>query len=400
MLAVEEALAVVGANAFPLAAGPVPLGPAALGLVLAEDVASDVDSPPFAKSVMDGFAVRAADAARPPVELAVVGVSAAGGSSAFAVASGQAARIMTGAALPPGTDAVVPFEACIDGGERVTLTEPVAVGAFVLDRGREMRAGEVVLAAGLLLGPAELGLLAAVGRTSVAARPRPRVAILSTGDELVEPGALPGPNRIRNTNGPMLSAQAVRAGAVPDYLGVAGDDKDALRNLAAAGLHSADVLVVSGGVSAGDFDLVPSILEEVGVEVQFHKVRFKPGKPILFGLFGSKLAFGLPGDPVSSFASFELFVRPALRRLAGQADPGPTFVRVPLATDLSTDNDRITFAPARVEADVHGIRVRPVPWFGSADLRALVGVDALIRLPEGPFEREAGDGVPTLMLGL
>jgi molybdopterin molybdotransferase len=261
-----------------------------------------------------------------------------------------------------------------------------------------MRSGEIVVPAGTPLTPQAIGLLAAVGRTDdVRVHGAPRLAILATGDELVEAVERPGPGQIRNSNGPMLWALASRAGAVVEYLGIAPDEREGLRRLVARGLDSADVLVLAGGVSAGKFDLVPDVLKDLGVTAHFHKVRLKPGKPLLFGTRERTLVFGLPGNPVSSFVGFELFVRPALRKMTGEAVPGPTFVPVPLAAPFAARNDRPTYAPARLET-TDGFRVRPADWFGSADLRGLLAADALVRLPVGPVELVAGEPLPTLLL--
>jgi molybdopterin molybdotransferase len=260
-----------------------------------------------------------------------------------------------------------------------------------------MKAGEVVVPTGTRLTPQAIGLLAAVGRTTVTGHRVPRLAILATGDELVEADQRPGPGQIRNSNGPMLSALASRAGATAEYFGIGPDERDGLRRLVARGLDSADVLVLAGGVSAGKFDLVPEVLKELGVTAHFHKIRLKPGKPLLFGSRESTLVFGLPGNPVSSFVGFELFVRPALRKMMGDAIPGPIFVPVPLAAPLTARNDRPTYAPARLET-AHGFRVRPGNWFGSADLRGLLTADALVSIPAGNVELAAGEPLPTLLL--
>jgi molybdopterin molybdotransferase len=263
-----------------------------------------------------------------------------------------------------------------------------------------MRAGEVVVPVGTMLGPAALGLLAAVGRTTVRVHAAPRVSILSTGDEVVEADQRPGPGQIRNSNGPMLTALADRAGARPRYLGIARDDPAVLARLVRQGLDEGDVLVLSGGVSAGKYDFVPEVLREAGVAAHLHKVRMKPGKPLFFGTREDKLVFGLPGNPLSSFVGFELFVRPALRRLAGHIVPGPTFIPVPLASDLTTENARPTYAPARLEVTPAGLAVRPAAWFGSADLRAFLNADALLQLPAGRVNYAAGAPIPALLLAL
>jgi molybdopterin molybdotransferase len=260
-----------------------------------------------------------------------------------------------------------------------------------------MRQGEIVLAAGSRLRPQELGLLAAIGRTSVRAHPAPRVAVMTTGDEVVEANEIPGPGQIRNGNSPMLVAQTARAGGVPTYLGIARDRLDSLRPLIAAGLAH-DVLVLSGGVSAGIADLVPDALREAGVTAHLHKVAMKPGKPLFFGTRGATLVFGLPGNPVSSFVCFELFVRPGLARLRGLADPGPHFLNVPLAKDFVYKTDRATYHPAVLESAAVGWQVCVVPSFGSADLRGLTRANALVVLPVGDHHHR--DGQPLSVLPL
>ena len=395
MVEVAAALETVLGRVMPLAPEVVPLLMAA-GRVLAEPVASDIDSPPYTKALMDGYAVRSPDTTG-PATLRVIEEVAAGRVPSLAVGPGEATRVMTGAPIPEGADAVIPHEETELAGNEVRVRRAVRAGENVLPRGREMRAGEVVVAAGTLLTPQAVGLLAAVGRSEAPVHRVPRLAVLATGDELVEAVERPGPGQIRNSNGPMLSALATGAGVGVEYLGIARDDRESLRGLIARGLESADVLILAGGVSAGKFDLVPDVLTALGVTAHFHKVRLKPGKPLLFGSRADRLVFGLPGNPVSSFVGFELFVRPALRKMMGHAIPGPVFVPVPLAGPFAAKNDRPTFAPARLEA-TDGWRVRPGEWLGSADLRGLLTADALVSLPAGAAQWQAGDPLPTLLL--
>jgi molybdopterin molybdotransferase len=395
MLEVSAALDVVLARTSAGLPASAQLSPALLGQVLAESVVSDIDSPPFTKALMDGYAVRSADVTG-PTSLAVVEEIAAGRVGKRALGPGEAARIMTGGPIPDGADAVIPHEQTELVGNTVRITRAVPAGEFVLVRGAEMRAGQPVLQPGTVITPAVLGLLAAVGRAMAPMYPAPRLAVVATGDELVDPPAVPGPGQIRNSNGPMLLAQATRAGAQARSLGIAGDDRERLTALVRDGL-TADVLVLSGGVSAGKFDFVPEVLTALGVETHFHKIRMKPGKPLLFGTRGETQVFGLPGNPLSSFVGFELFVRPALRKRTGHAIPGPTFVPVPLAGEFRASNNRPTFSPARVEWTAAGIGVRPLDWFGSADLRGLTAADALIQLPAGDVAYPAGHPVPTLI---
>lgn len=407
MHSVAQALEIVLANVAPLPSVTMPLGPESLGLILAEDIASDLDMPPFDKAMMDGFALRSNDLRDGQGELTIVEEILAGKTPTVEVKAGQGSRIMTGAPIPHGADAVVMIERCEvlppplspDGarGDRVRVNEPrIKPRLNILDRAKEMRVGEVVLKTGARIRPQEFGLLASVGRTSVKVQPAPRVAILSTGDEIVEPQVKPGPGQIRNSNGPMLLAQVVRAGGVPRFLGIAKDDPNDLREKIAAGLES-DVLILSGGVSAGKLDLVPGVLAELGVAALFHKVAMKPGKPVLFGVSSkpNRLVFGLPGNPVSSLVCFELFVRPAIRKLM-LLEPGPSFVEATLTKDHPYRTDRLTYHPAHLQLSDAGWTVEPTAWFGSPDLRGILAANAFVVLPEGDHQHRSGDRLKVL----
>lgn len=368
-----------------------------LGRVLAEDIASDLDSPPFAKSTMDGYALRSADSGS-EVKLTAIEEVPAGRTPTKTVGAGQTTRVMTGAPIPDGADAVVQHELVDLDGDSIRLRGTIAAGNFILTRGKEMRTGEVVLPKGTLLNPAAIGLLATVGKTSAQVYPIPRIAVVSTGDEIVEANQRPGPSQIRNSNGPMLQALGATTGSPTKYVGIAPDQPEQLATLLRDAFAAAEIVVISGGVSAGSFDFVPGVLKELGVETHFHKINLKPGKPLLFGTLGSKLVFGLPGNPVSSFVGFELFVRPAVCKIAGHAEPGPNFVSIPLAADLKTDNNRVTFMPGKLESGANGYQVRPGKWFGSADLRAMLTTNALIRVPAGELFFAAGSSVSVLPL--
>jgi molybdopterin molybdotransferase len=404
LLSVAEAQAIVLRQTRPLPDQLATLMAAALGgNVLAADVASDLDMPPYDKALMDGYAVRCADLPEGRGELRVLEEITAGQTPRQRLGPGTASRIMTGAPIPPGADAVVIVERTRMGDDgRVRIEDrPPRPGQNVLPRGREMRAGEVVLKTGSVLRPQEIGMLAAVGWPTVPVVPRPRIAVLSTGDELVEAPQRPGPGQIRNSNGPMLVALAARDGE-SRYLGIAGDRLDSLAPLVDEGLRY-DALILSGGVSAGKLDLVPGVLQGAGVTAHFHKVAMKPGKPVLFGTRDDAegrrtLVFGLPGNPVSSLACYALFVRPGLRRLAGHADAGPRTASATLAADFPYNTDRPTYHPAHLEAAGTGWRVQPVPWFGSADLRGLAGANALVVLPAGDHCHRAGQGFDVIML--
>jgi molybdopterin molybdotransferase len=399
MLNVADAQDLVLKHAKALPPETVPASPALLGQILADDVASDIDMPPYDKAMMDGYAVRSEDLSGGRGVLSVVEEITAGQTPRRALGRGEAARIMTGAPIPKGCDAVVMIERTQStDGNRVQITESdVRHGQNILPKGREMHRGDVVLSAGTVLRPQEFGTLATVGYSRVSVYPRPRLAILPTGDEIVEVAETPGPGQIRNGNGPMLMAQVARAGGVPRYLGIARDREDSLRSLIGEGLGD-PILILCGGVSAGKLDLVPGVLESLGVEAHFHKVSMKPGKPVFFGTLKGHLIFGLPGNPVSSLVCFEIFVRPAIRRLMGHRDAGPQMVKARLAEDFAYRADRPTYHPARLEINESGARVRAVPWFGSPDLRGLSKSDAFVLLPPGDHTHRAGDVFPVLVV--
>ncbi|MBL9123712.1 MAG: molybdopterin molybdotransferase MoeA [Planctomycetaceae bacterium] len=407
MITVDAALRLVLEQATPLAPARVPLGHA-LGCVLADDVASDLDSPPWDKSMVDGYAIRVADLATGTAELEILEEIVAGAVPTRSVVPGATTRIMTGAPLPPGSEAVVMVErAELLDERRVRLADkPPRPGQNILVRGSSFRRGERIIPRDTLLGPVHIGLLCEVGCAEPVVRPRPRVAILSTGNELVSAAETPRPGQIRNSNGPMLAALTSKVNATPIELGVARDELADLRRRIAAGLES-DLLVLSGGVSAGVLDLVPSVLAELGVAQIFHKVNLKPGKPIWFGsreAAGHRtLVFGLPGNPVSSLVGFELFVRPAIERRAGRSTAPHSIVRALIDNGPFTQRgDRTTYYPATCDSAAHGgaarLSVRLLPWQGSADLRTLAAANALVVFPAGERTYATGDEVDALLL--
>ncbi len=399
MIPISEAQALVYARATPLEAAAFPLTPGCLGMVLAEPIAADLDLPPFNKALMDGYALRSGDLASGATTLDIIEEITAGKTPQRSVEQGQASQIMTGAPIPQGADCVVAVEQTeARAANRVRILQQGArAGQHILERGREMREGEVILQQGSRLRPQELGLLAAVGRTQARLIPRPRVTILPTGDEIVDAGQKPGPGQIRNSNGPMLAAQVVRGGGVPGCIGPARDTADSLRALIKQGLE-ADVLLLSGGVSAGKLDLVPEILQELGVAPHFHKIRMKPGKPLFFGTKWQTLVFGLPGNPVSSLICFELFVRPALQRLMGIANAEPAMIVGRLAREFRQKSDRPTYHPAVVCLTDAGAEIVPVPWFGSADLRGLSQSSGFVVFPPGDELFAPGRMFPILLV--
>jgi len=398
MIAFEDALSIVLSEVTTLPAEGVVLAEA-LGRVLAEDVASDRDLPPFDRSAMDGYAVRAADVAAAPVALEVVGEVRAGQWPAFVVGPGQAARIMTGAPVPKGADAVQQVERTQPLDEfRVTVRAAVAAGANVAPRGSEVGAGEAVLAAGRVLDPAAIAVLASVGKDRVRVARRPIVAVLVTGDEIVGVAVRPAPGQIRNSNGPTVAAQARLAGADVRLLGVAGDREEAIADALRLGLD-ADVLVVSGGVSAGDYDLVEPALTDLGATFLFTKVAIKPGAPLVFGRLGRTLVFGLPGNPVSAQATFDLFVRPALLKMQGARVLSRPRVPVELLAGIKNRSGRKSHVPARVRFESGRLVARPVRSMGSGDLVAHARANALVIVEADREEAAAGETAEALLLG-
>ncbi len=404
MLSVDEAIAAILSEVELRLAVEVSLDEAR-GLVLEADIASDVDSPPFDKSQMDGFAVRAGDVADAPMALSIIEEVTAGNVPQRHVVTGQATRIMTGVPMPAGADAVVPIEQCdvTDESDTVTVRTSTRPGAFVIRQGTAMAKGETVLTAGTRLSAAAMGLLAELGRAQVPVFARPTVGILATGDELVPIDQAPGPGQIRNSNQTMLVAQVANAGASPRPLGIARDEREHLRAMIAAGLEC-DVLCLSGGVSAGKRDLVPSELEAAGVRQVFHKVNVKPGKPVWFGRLDAERSpdgrprwiFGLPGNPVSSMVCFELFVRTALRKLMGFTPAEPHAVIAQLEVSHTSRGDRSTYFPARLHWSETGAHVTPVNWQGSFDLRSTATANAMIWFPAGDQKYIAGDQVEVI----
>ena len=371
----------------------------ALGRVLAEPVVSTRTLPPADNSAMDGYAVRCADLAgtthAAPVALRVAFEVAAGGSHERALALGEAARIFTGAAIPPGADTVVKQEDTERAGALVRIRVAPRHGENVRPAGEDVRAGELVLDSGAELGPAALGLLAALGRTVVAVRQRPRVAIVSGGDELVEPDSAVCEGRIVSSNSYTLSAQCRLAGAEPIYLGIARDTPDALEERLRAGSR-ADLIVTSGGVSVGDRDYVRPVLEKLGCTLVFWGVQMKPGYPIVFGRFGESgpLVFGLPGNPVSAMVTFEQFVRPVLRKMAGYRAWFRPVVRATLADDFEKSAGRMHFVRVSLEpkSDAPGEFIaRSTGNQSSGVLRSMALAHGLLILPAAQTRLRAGE---------
>jgi molybdopterin molybdotransferase len=368
---------------------------AALGRVLAEEIVADRDYPPFDRSTRDGYSVRADAVRRLPALLEVVAEIKAGDSFSGKIGPGQCAQIMTGAAVPAGTDSVVMLEHVIRENDRITLDKPVELGQNVIPQGSEAIAGQILLKPGAQLGYAELALLGQVGHASVFVSQRPRVAILSTGDEVVEVSETPGAFQIRNSNTVSLVAQVMLAGGEPVPLRNAPDEKSALRQQMERGLQE-DVLVLSGGVSMGKHDLVEDVLRELGAEFFFDAVAIRPGRPAVFGYCRDKPVFGLPGNPVSTMVTFELFVVPALDLLSGdEARPLQTY-KARLSAPVKQKSRLSHFLPAKICWDSGEAEVKELPWQGSGDIVALANANCFLVVPEKRLEMEAGDWVDVL----
>lgn len=381
MLSVCEAIAAILQEVTPLPPIVVPLECAA-GRVLAASIEADRDIPPFDKALMDGYAFRWDDLAAGTPAFDVVDEITAGKVPTRAIGKNEAVRIMTGAMLPSGTDTVVRQEDVTTDAATVTINFPPGErGANVLIQGEILKAGETLLNPGGRLTPAQIGAIAEMGTAAVTVSRRPRVAVLATGDELVPFGETPGPGQIRNSNEVMLCTLVERAGGEPIPLGIARDNPTSLGEKIAQGL-TADVLVLSGGVSAGKLDLVPSQLAGAGVEPILHQVWMKPGKPIWFGVRTESTSrktyvFGLPGNPVSSLAGFELFVKPALKALQNLLPAEPQPRRMTLGDEFRIKGDRPTYQPVRWEWTDNGPTVYRVSWKGSADLQGAAQANAL-----------------------
>lgn len=359
---------------------------AAFGRILAQDSVADRDYPPFDRAMRDGFAVRAADL---PDTLRLAGEIRAGQSSGLVLGPGEAIEIMTGAPVPPGADAVIMIEHCETTGESVRIGRTLEIGANIAPRGSETRVSGMVLARGARLSYPGVGWLAATGHLSAEVFTRPRVAIVSTGDEIVDIDSTPEPHQIRNSNGWSLSAQVKRAGGIPVRLPIARDTVEDTRWIVEQGLES-DMLLLSGGVSAGKYDIVETVLAELGAEFFFDRILIQPGQPLVFGRVGQKLFFGLPGNPVSGMVTFEVFARAALELLSGATD-------APLPMTLARLTRRFTHKPGLTRflpACVSDAEVTPVEWHGSGDIAAMCRANAFLVADADKPEYAAGETIP------
>jgi molybdopterin molybdotransferase len=380
----------------PLPPERVPLA-AALGRALADDLVAELDLPAFDVSTMDGYALRASDAPRAGGRLPVAFEVFAGAPAPGPLPAGSCCRIFTGAPLPDGADAVEQQEEVRRAGRAAVLRRPAVRGRFIRRRGSDVAAGRVAVLAGAVLDPGTIALAAGLGRAELLVRRRPRLVILPTGDELVPVGRVPRPGQIVETNGHALAAAAREAGAEPLLLPTARDDVDALRRALGAA-RGADALVTTGGVSVGARDLVRATLAAAGARLDFWRVALRPGKPFAFGRWGDTAVFGVPGNPVSALVTFELFVRPALRALAGLPGDGRLRAEVRLATAQEKPRELEVYLRARLRVVRGELVADPLRSQSSGDLTSAAGLDALAVLPAGRARLARGARVEAIVL--
>jgi len=400
MIPVSEAIQIILQHTRKLEVESVALGDA-MGRVLAEDIVADSDLPPFDRAQMDGYAVRAADTARTPARLRIVGESAAGAGWHNEMKTGEAVRIMTGAPVSKGADAVQQVELTreIDGGAVVEILEPVEAGRSIVKQAAEIKAGETVLQAGEDINAATIATLASFGYAQVKVGRRPRVAVMATGSELVDVDQKPGLDQIRDSNNYTIAAYASLAGAIVERWPLAGDDTEELKKQIKQAAEASDVLITSGGVSMGVYDFMKPALKELGAEIFFERVALRPGKPTVFARLGTTLIFGLPGNPVSVAATFNLFARAALRKMQGAKQPDLIAETAVLARAVKGSADRESYLPAILRTDEQGtLLAEPLKWGGSSDFVAFARATALMNVAAGVGFLEAGSIVKIVRL--
>ncbi len=399
LVPVEEARERILAQVAPLQPLELPLQEAE-GCVLAADLVAETDIPDFASSAMDGFAVRASDVAGAsedrPAELRIVGRALIGRRPEATVGGGEALRIATGAPIPAGADAIVPIEDCEVVGDRVRVLRPVPEGKHIRPAGEDVRAGEVLLRAGRRLGAPELGLLATAGFSHPPVHPRPRVVVLSTGDELVPPTQRPEFGQVRDSNGYLLYGALREVGAVPVMAGIVPDDVEAFKEAVFSHLLQADAFISSGGVSVGERDVVKAAFFKRG-DVSFYRVAMQPGMPQGFGHVEGKPFFGLPGNPVSVFVSFEVFIRPALRKMMGRRQLYRPEVTARLEADVTGPRDKTQFARVRVRRTAEGWVAAPTGGRGSNLIATVSRANGLAIIPPGVETAPAGSEVRVMV---
>jgi molybdopterin molybdotransferase len=401
MIPVSEAIQIVKDQTRALEPEQIALANS-LGRYLAEDINADTDLPPFDRSQMDGYAVRAADTSTVPAKLKIVGEAAAGRGWHNEMKPGEAVRIMTGAPVPAGSDSVqqVEFTRESDGGSQVEILEPVTLGRSIVKRGSEIRASQTVLGAGEKINAGVVAVLASFGYAKVQARKRPRIAILATGSELVAVDQTPGTDQIRDSNNFSIGAYAKLAGASVERLPLAGDDIIQLKRQIAGAAEHGDIIVTSGGVSVGRYDFTKTVLKELGAEIFFERVALRPGKPTVFArLPNGTLVFGLPGNPVSVSVTFNLFARVAILTMQGAAETELEAGTAILAKNVKPAKDRESYLPARLSTNENAeLIAEPLKWGGSSDFVGFARATSLIIIPQATGALEAGTKVRVVHL--
>ena len=400
MISVAEAINIVIYNTSSLPKEMVALENS-LGRILAEDIVADTDLPPFDRAQMDGYAVRAVDVATVPARLKIVGESAAGAGWHREMKSGEAVRIMTGAPVPSGADAVQQIELTreLNGGGEVEIIERVEAGRSIVKQAAEIKRGETVLRAGEEINAQIIATLASFGYAQVKVGKRPRVAVMATGSELVNVDEKLGTDQIRDSNNYTIEAYAKLAGATVERLPLAGDDRGLLKEQMVAAIARCDVLVTSGGVSMGVYDFTKAAFRDLGAEIFFERVALRPGKPTVFGRVGKTLIFGLPGNPVSVAVTFNLFVRAALRAMQGATETSLPQEKALLTRDVKRSIDRDSYLPSILRTDDKGtLLAEPLKWGGSSDFVSFARATALIKIPSGREPIANGSVVTVLRL--
>ncbi len=397
MIPVKKAFRIIERESMPLGTERIDIDES-IGRILAENIIADSDLPPFDRSQMDGYAVKAIDTRTTPVTLEIVGESAAGRGWHHKLKKGEAVRIMTGAPVPQGSDAVQKIELTKEENGLVTIFEPTETGRFIIKKAAEIKKGETVLKKGGLLTPGNIALPAAFGYAKVKGAKRPRIAIFSTGTEIVEINKKPKRDQIRNSNSLTLASLCREAGAEPEIFPMIGDDLSDLKSQISNAVKKADILITTGGVSVGKYDLTKLALQELGAEIYFDKVALKPGKPTVFGKLKNAFVFGLPGNPVSASVTFSLFVRLLVKKMQGAVDTKLSSARAVVADRIKGTKERDSYLPSVVEFAMDGrLRVSPLRWHGSSDFIGYASANALIVVPAGK-PLEAGDIAQILLL--
>ncbi len=383
MILFEDALKIVLSQPLTMEGEQVPISDSS-GRILAEDLFSDMDMPPFDKSAVDGYACRLSEifqktGLQDVALLQLIETIPAGAVPKKNILSGQCSKIMTGAMVPAGADGVIMVEETEMAGEKLVRVSCENTGTNICYRGEDIRMGDVVLQKGIQITPAHVAVMAAVGVINPLVARFPRVGIISTGDELVEPGVVPGMAQIRNSNALQLEAQVKAVPALPSYYGIVPDEGSSLREIIDLALADNEVVLLTGGVSMGDFDFVPAIMQEAGIEILFKSVAIQPGKPTVFGRRDNRFVFGLPGNPVSSFVLFEMMVRPFLRRMMG-CNTAPLVLTLPMGVDFSR---RKSIRKSMIPVILRDGAVFPIEYHGSAHINAYTIANGIMQVEIG-----------------